>query len=306
MQKIKETLIKKMYRYNLSRLSFVTLLDLLNFADEKGKVEIYYKDMVDLIECSKAQFYNVIHDLEDVGLISISEKEYYKNEIHIKINDNDFSNGYCNYVDTNKIFFTNRMYADLKAGEIRTYLYFIFRITKQKYDVDHTKNKLFFGSSIKAIADQLKMTKRMVSHYCKKLKDRKLICIAKDKVDKYNKKYDVITVNKEKMDKPVIKTKEKGKEVTLAAKPLLLSWKHYVKNLCRRHNKTFDDSNVTDTAMLINQYQNKATQEEKDIYSVLNNAVLNCRDNILNSKVVHCIMRELLKKDYREGNRTLT
>ena len=69
MQKIKDNLVKKIYQFNLSKICLVTLLDLINIADEQGKVQIYYKDFVKLVDCSEAQFYNVLKTLEDINII---------------------------------------------------------------------------------------------------------------------------------------------------------------------------------------------------------------------------------------------
>ena len=300
MQKIKDNLIKKMYRYDLSRIGFVTLLDLINIADEKGKVQIYYKDIVNLIECSEAQFYNVLKDLEDVGIIERKRNNEYKNEIEITIVENDFTKGYSNYVDTNKIFFTERQYKNMKAGEIRTYLYFLFRVCKQKYNENNDKNKLFYNGSYKKIAKQLCVTERMVKVYCRLLDEKGLICVG-EQIDCKKKKYDIITLNKEKTKAPVILVAEKGKQEEIKSKPLHLHWCHYIKNLCRRYGKTYDTDNLNNTAMLFNQYKKKAEEQNKDIYRILTNAVLNLKDNVLDSKIMHCITRTLIGLDYAES-----
>lgn len=300
MQKIKDDLIKKMFKYNLSRIEFVTLLDLINIANERGQVQIYYKDIVSLVECSEAQFYNVLNDLEDIGLIKKEKNKEYKQEMEILIVGNDFTKDYSNYVDTNKIFFTERYYKNMKAGEIRTYLYFLFRVCKQKYNEGNDKNKLFYDGSYKKIAKQIEVKERMVKIYCKLLKQKGLISIG-EQIDCKKKKYDIITLNKEKTKAPVISAFEKGKRDNIKSKPLHLHWCHYIKNICRRCGKTYDIENLNNTALLFNQYKKYAEKQNKDIYRVLTNAILNLRENILDSKIVHYIMRSLIGLDYTES-----
>ena len=65
-------------------------MDLINIADEQGKVQIYYKDFVKLVDCSEAQFYNVLKTLEDINIIKRNRNNEYKNEIDIIILENDF------------------------------------------------------------------------------------------------------------------------------------------------------------------------------------------------------------------------
>lgn len=276
------------------------LLDFINIADERGQVQIYYKDIVNLVECSEAQFYNVLNDLENIGLIKKQKNQEYKQEIEISIIGNDFTKGYRNYVDTNKIFFTERQYKNMKAGEIRAYLYFLFRVCKQKYNKNNDKNKLFYNGSYKKIAKQLCITERMVKIYCKLLTEKKLICIG-EQIDCKRKKYDIITLNKEKIKIPEISVTEKGKQDNITPKPLHLHWCHYIKNLCRRYNKAYDKENLNNTAILFNQYKRYAEEQNKDIYKILTNAILNLRENILDSKIVHYITRSLIGLDYTES-----
>lgn len=295
-----------MYKYNLSRFSLITLLDLINISDEKGQVQIYYKDLVDIVQCSEAQFYNVLRDLEEIGIIKRCRNKEYKNEIDITIIDNDFTNSYRNYVDTNKVFFTERQYREMKAGEIRLYLYFLFRVVKQKYkyneETNNDKNRLFYTdtTSYKKIEKQTGIKSRMVKYYCQLLKTKSCICVG-EQIDIKCRKYDVITINKEKTKVPTIFVTEKGKKTEIESKPLHIHWCYYIKNLCRRHGKSYDALNLNDTAILFNQYEKTAMKKNKNIYKVLTNAVLNFEDTILDSKIIHYIVRSLIALDYTES-----
>lgn len=305
MQKIQDELIKKIYRYNLSKFSLITLLDLINAADASGKVQVYYKDLVQLVNCSTAQFYNVLKELESVGLIKREKNKQYKNEMEITIVGNDFEqNGYQKYVDTNKKFFTERHYKNMSAVEISTYLYAFFRISKQRFNAreGYDKNKLpRFNDSYKSIAKQIGVTKRTIKKYMDNLKSSGFICIG-EKIAMNKKKYDIITLNKTgKLEPFTVLVAEKGKQEEIKAKPLHLHYRHFIKNLCRRHGKIADNYNLDNAAMLCHQYRKKAEQQNKNIYQVLTNAIINLKDNIMDSKTLHYIIRQLIAIDYNDG-----
>ena len=309
MQKIKDELIQKLYKIPFSKITYVTLLDLINIADEKGRVQVYYKDMVEMIGCSVAQFYNTLKTLEQYGLIRKNKDLIYKKEINISIVGNDFTerNGYRNYVDTNKVFFTGQEYKKLRAGEIRVYLYFLFRVEKQQRRklLDDDKNKLYYDGAYEKIAKSIGISVRMLKIHCAALKKAGFINIAEKQVDGRfygGKKYDVITANKGAMQEPFITATEKGVQSTIKPKPLFLHWRYYIKTLCRRHHiNEYDEINLTDTALLMNQYAKKAQECNKDIYDVLKNAILNLKQEILDSRTIHHIVRSLIGIDYAEG-----
>lgn len=290
----------KLYRSNLSRTALVALLDLISCQNEAGVVQAYYKDMVALAGCSTAQYYNVLNDLEDMGFIEKAKNRRYKREMEIAVLENNFSNGYRDYVDINKTFFTERLYTSMSAGEIRCFLYFLFRASKQKFDGYNDRNKLYYGKAYAKIAKAIGITKRMLKAYCKELDNKGLIC-RKKKQDRNETKYDIITLNKEMMHKPTVRVSEKGKRVDAVADPLFQHWKHVLKNLCRRHNKSYDEDNLNDAALLFKQYKKKAEQSSKDIYGVMENAVLNLKNDILQSKTLHFIVKSLIGLDYAES-----
>ncbi len=301
MQKIKDDLLKKLFKYELSKYTLVLALDLLNIVNEKGESEVYYKDIIETVGCSDAQFYNALNALESFELIKKVKNDNYKNEIKISFIGNNFvKNGYNNYVDTNNIFFTNRMYASLKAGEIRTFLYFLFRIYKQKYKENNKKNKLYYGDSYDKVSGQLGVTIRMVKEYCKALKDKGYICVGEKKVDSRNKKYDVITINKEFIKPACVTIMEKGKPTETKQKAMFMSSCHFIKNLCRRNKKSYDTDNLCNATILINQYQNKAEKSSKNIYEVMINAIKSISDDYLDSKTLHSIVKSLININYAD------
>lgn len=303
MQKIKDSLLKALYRYSLSRLAFVILLDLVNFSDEKGRVSIYYKDIYALAHCSPAQFYNVLQDLEEVGIIHREKNSINKEEIVITIPGNDFvKTGYSNYVDINTHFFVNRLYKDLKAGEIRLYLYIFFRVAKQKKNVHiqtENKSKLFYRESYKTLSDKVGMSLRMTRHYAKTLSNKGYVCVG-EKINISNKKYDVITLNRPTTQAARISVMEHGIRQEIKPNPLHLHWTYFIHNLCRRHKITADTDSVNDAAVLIGQYRQKAVQKGRDIYNVVSNAMTSLAGQ-LDSRILHNIIRSLIDLDYNDS-----
>lgn len=321
MQKIKDQLMKKLYKYSLTKIGYIVFFDLVQASDEKGNVQIYYKDIVNLVGCSNAHFYNIINDLTELGLIKCHKNDSFKAEIDITIVDNDFTDNYKNYVNINTNFFYNRMYTLLSAGQTRVYLYFFFRIMKQQYKDEEPKttqtqtrkekNKLFYGynSSYYKIAKQLELytpqgepNLRMVKAYCKELKNKKIISIGTE-IDINNKKYDIITISKENLKNPVHIVSEKGKREEQKVGNMHLHFLHFIKTICRRNKVSADTNNLEDTAILTNQYKKIAEKKEKNIYRIINNAVkeLKEKEKTLDSKTVHYIVKTLINKDYSEN-----
>ena len=301
MQKIKDELIKKIYKIHLSKFALSVLLDLIQIADENGRVQIYYKDIVKNVMCSRAQFYNVLKKLERFNLIKREKGDEYKNEIDITILGNNFADSYRNYVNINSVFFAEYQYHNMKAVEIRLYLYFLFRVSKQKYDGKNDKNKLFYNGAYKKIAGQLGMKECEVKRHCRLLRAKGYICIGRQKVDKYNEKYDVITLNKKSTREPVVTVTEKGKKSQINAKPLHFHWCHYIKNSCRRNKKTYNTDNLNDTAILFGQYEKKAREQGQNIYNILSNAIKNLSDTVLNSRTIHRIVKNMIQADYMDS-----
>lgn len=319
MQKIRDAVIKSLYRLDSqSRFTFVIMLELISIASEQGEVEIYYKDIVEKVGCTVSTFYEVIHALEDMGFIVIKKADY-KSDIHVKIINNDFTGdkGYNEYIDTNSVFFTEGHYRNLGAGAIKTYLFAMFRVAKagemsaqSKEDSRKEKNKLRYkkSTSYAKIAIQIGLCPlntrpekvpakdvRAVKKYINELIRNKLIAFGSALKDD---KGIYITVEKWALATPTVKLTEKGKIQTFKSKPLFTHWKHFVSTICRRNKKVYDEQNLCDTAMLINQYEKRAKVQGRDIYGLLVNAIANFEGAVLDSRAVHAIVKKLINKDY--------
>lgn len=306
MQKIKDQLIKKMFRCGLTKYQYITMLELLQMSNEQGRVDVYYKDIIATVGCSNATFYNVINELEELGFIKKTKNDIYKAEIDITVCDNDFTDGYKNYIQTNIAFFNKKMYKSLSGGAIRTFLYLLFRVMKAKYSYDttselHRKNKLKFNECYTSIAKSIGITKRMLKQYLSELLKNKIISIGENKMEFARRKHDVITVAHSILAKATIEVTEKGKQTTKTAPALHSHFKHFIKNVCRRkHITTDNERNVDDAAILMTQYINTASKQGKDIYSIITSALSQLKDQFLDSRRVHYIVKSLINKDYNE------
>lgn len=306
MLKIKDTLIKRIYSNNLTKYELITLLELIKISDEEGIANVYYKEIVNTIGCNTSTFYNVINSLKDKNFIEFEKNQEYKKEMIIGVCDNYFKDNFTDYVNINNVIMYGDLFHHLRAGEIRMLLYFIFKISKQKYSSDvksiyHDKNRIRYKVSYKSISKILNITVRMTKIYIKKLLSEKIISIGEN-INMNNRKFDIITVSKKIMETPKELVTQKGVNVELKTTDKRLHYKNSVKNICRRNNILINNSiDLNNTATLMAQYFNKAVESGKDIYKVVNSAVKQLKNNILESKSLHYIIKTLVNKDYNES-----
>ena len=141
----------------------------------------------------------------------------------------------------------------------------------------------------------------MVKKYIKNLLNKKVISVA-EKRDVNGKKYDIITIAKSILANSKEIVTEKGKEVEQKITSMHLCNKNCIKNICRRNNIDIKDvKNLNDTTLLINQYLKKAEKNGKNIFQIIDTGVKNLKNNILESKTLHYIVKVLINKDYDEN-----
>lgn len=308
MLRIQTHLIKQIYRYDFSRYTNIILLDLIQLSDESGNVSIYYKEVVEKVGCSYATFYNALNELEYFGFISYKKNNDFKAEIVVNIKNNNFNKydySKANYVDINVVFFTERMYAALSAGEIRTFLYLLMRVKKQGYSSNmstekkNIKSKLFYRiNTYRTIAREIGITVRMTKVYLKKLVKKNIINFA-SQIDVNDKNYDIISISRKILEIASISvSSSKGKRIQQKNYLLHENYIHYVKTICRRKKRSnLDMYDLEDAAMLMKQYRQKAEQQNKDIYKIFKNAFEQL-GNIFDIKILHNIIKQLVNKDY--------
>lgn len=316
MQLLKDNLIRRIIRIDLSKREMIILLELNKCGDSRGHVSIYYKDVIksinEICHCSKSQFYKCLDSLESMGFIERERNENYKNEISVWIIGNNFDEtGYRNYTDINIPFFTDGEYMKHRAGAIRIALYSIFRVKKAKNthgeDKKINEGKLLFENytSYEKIAKRTNIKVRMVKEYIEELKRDKFLSIGNnlsiDSNRKYKKRYDIITVLKDTLKKPVRNITEKGETVSKVINGVFEHYYHCVSTLCRRHKINACEQEINDTAGIMNQYYKQAMENGKNVYRMIENAILQTGKENLVAKNVHYIMKSLINKDYSLG-----
>lgn len=315
MLKIKDVFIQRFYRSNLSNLEQLILLELAFRSDETGEVQgIYYKDIICSVGCSAAQFYNILKSLENKDFITC-DKSSYHGDWDILVLQNDFSadehndaHKYEKFSNLNMELFERAEFKALRAGARRLLVYVVFRVLKQKYREENNgteenrKNHLRYTPKInkyKTMAKEIGITPRACREYANELVKAGFISIG-NKISMNEKKYDVITLLASALKTPNVEVTSRGKATLQKRNHLHKHLMHYVQTICRRSKITANLINLVDTAMLMLQYRVAAARQHKDIYNIIKNAIKSMSEE-LSSKTVHCVIRELLKKDYTES-----
>lgn len=302
MRKIKDKLVKEIYKTELSRLEILCLLNLIDKSNERGIAKgIYYKDISKEIDCSVAQYYNLLSSLKEMRFIDFNKSDDFRADNDITILGNNFAeDGYNNYIDINIDLFKNEKFKRLRAGAMRTVLYLVFRIKKQKYDDTsvyfNEKNRLLYNKYT-VISKQIGITVRMLKSYVNELISNKIISLGR-KIDVRTKKYDIITLSKKILAKVTHIITQKGSKTKVTEHEMHSHYKHFIKTLCRRKKIKADEINIDDTAMLMKQYKSAGEKNNKDIYNVIKNAFNLIENNILDSKFIHYVVKSLIKLDY--------
>lgn len=298
MKKIKDEIIKKIYKSKLTQDELLFLLHIFQISNVNGISNIYYKDIANTINCSISNFYNVISNLKIKGFIDITKCDECKQEIVIKVLNNNFNtkNKFKNYMDLNSKIFNIDLLKNIRAGSIQVLLYSIFRISKQKSRVnDSNYNKLIY-KNIKSICLELNISERMLKNYFNEL-DKANILNLSIKQDKNNKNFKLIEINSDLLVKPTIEITEKSKTVTISENSVHRYYTNIIKNLCRRKKINYDERNLNDTAILMNQYWKIAISNKKNIIDIIHNTLNNLKDE-LNSIIVHNIIKVLINNNF--------
>lgn len=298
MKKIKDELIKKIYKSNLTQDELLFLLHIFQISNNNSVANIYYKDMANTINCSISNFYNVISNLKIKGFIDITKCSECKQEITVSIIGNSFNtkNKFKNYMDLNSKIFDIDLLKNLRVGAIRILLYLLFRISKQRSRIStDNANKLEY-KNIQSICLEVGITKRMFNEYFKELEKANILNLS-IKQDKFNKEFKLISINNDLLAKPTIEITEKSKTVVKAENSVHRYYTNIIKNFCRRKKVTYTERNLNDVAILMNQYWQIAISKNKDIVNIVGNVFNNIK-NELNSIIVHKIIKALINNNF--------
>ena len=321
MQKIKRILYDKIINSKLSRLEIMFLFYLASRCDAAGNVVgIYYETIKEDLNCSVAKFYHLRDRLAEKGFISWEKNN--SADIDVKLLENSFIqlvNGieevvYEDYVDINIAIFQDKEFFKCKAGAIQMAMEFIKRVSangavtatnSESYDKKEAerKRKLWYlpYNEYKKLAKLLNVSTRIVKQYLRE-ELSPWISLAHNIIND-GKAYDVITVLKEPLLRPVYNASDNTKRKKSKVYPERYQYMHFVKTFCRRKGILLDteDKNLIDTADLIKQYRSMAKEQGRNIFNLLSSAINNTSSMVLNSYNVHSALKNLIKYNKQDS-----
>lgn len=312
MQKIKYTYFDRMITADLSRIEERFLFLLAKICDESGcATGIYYKSITKLLECDDSTFYEIRDRLTEKNFIKWEKN--HAADIDIKMVGNSFmvmgEDGiikpvYSDYVDININIFQDPEFYKCRAGAIKMAMVFVKRVAANGAITEtnsiaadkksaEEKRKLWYlpFNEHKKMAGLLQVKTRMIKDYLKELQP--WISVA-NKIEKEGKAYDIITVKKKSLERPIYETTKRGKRAIEKVYADRYWYMYFIKTYCRRNKIEENDISLSDTADLIKQYRDEARKKGLNIMHLICKAIRNVASSILNSINVHKALRGLL------------
>lgn len=285
------------------------MLDLISLASDNGIAIVNHNDIRTISNCADSTFYDTLKTLQKFGLIVVNEDDFFKRCIKVTLVENQFLDGFKNYIDTNRIFFIERHYANMTAAMIRVYLYFYKRAYHAKFRNEYRDNKVTYKNiyrhdkAFEAVYKSLCMSKRTFMRALKELNNTAYLSVGFGiSITRYNKESiaDIVTLAKSYLATPKTKTtKAGGQSIEVSAPSLLTHWEYYVQLLMKKLKKTADESTIHDIAMLFNQYTQIAKSQGKNIYCAIHRAITNADQ--MEIRAVHSILKKYMAKDFTES-----
>lgn len=174
MYKLKNKYIDKMIINKLSSCEIDFLLYVARYQSESGIVEsVYYRDVCEKINISVQKFYDVLHNLQEKGLISYSK--FNPSDITVTLVGNSFSNvdfhsenvpGYINVAQNR---FQEEQFLNMKAGSKLLYLY-----SQRFLNGKHMLLENFYDEFCRLF----QVVKKTLQCYIHELKERKYLFIS--------------------------------------------------------------------------------------------------------------------------------
>ena len=183
---------------------------------------------------------------------------------------------YKDYLNLNMEIFHDSEFYSLKVYAKKLLLALIVKAVNDRARrnkdgaISRTYAKIFHvpANLYHVYAEKLHVTVRMIKSYFKDIEKW---------VSMYNDREftqaEIITVQEKALKKPEISVREKGKTVTKKKIDRFDSDLNFVKMLCRRKDIESDSESLTDAAMLVSQYQNRAKEIGQGIRNIVEKAV---------------------------------
>lgn len=278
MNKLKYGLIRRIYDdTSLTNDELNMLIWLAKRTDDFGCVNgMYYKEISKELSVCHSQFYNIINSLQEKGYIKKS-KDCHK-DMNILMEENMFivPDEQCNpvaeykdYLNLNMSIFEDKEFYSLKVYAKKLLLALIVKAVndraRRNKSGGRTYAKIFHvpANLYHIYADKLHVTVRMIKSYFKDIS--KWISIYNDREFT---SAEIISIKEKAISKPDISVKEKGKTIIKKKTDRFDSDLSFIKMLCRRKNIESDEESLTDAAMLLSQYQNRAKETGQNIRSI--------------------------------------
>lgn len=278
MNKLKYDLIRKIYDdTSLTSDELNMLLWIAKNADDFGTVTgMYYKEIAKELSICHSQFYNIINSLQEKGYIKKSKEYRFDMDIMMEKNmfvvpDENYEPvvEYKDYLNLNISIFEDKEFYSLKVYAKKLLLALIVKAVNDRARRNkaggRTYAKIFHvpANLYHVYADKLHVTIRMIKSYFKDIS--KWISLYNDKEFTST---EIISVKEKVISKPEIFVKEKGKTAIRKKTDRFDSDLEFVKMLCRRRDIESDEESLTDAAMLLSQYQNRAKEIGQNIRSI--------------------------------------
>ena len=281
MNKLKYDLIRKLYDdTSLTSDELNMIIWLAKRTDDFGTVTgMYYKEISRELSICHSQFYNIINSLQEKGYIKKSKE--YRSDMDIMMEENMFVVPdpdehyepvveYKDYLNLNMSIFEDQEFYSLKEYAKKLLLALIVKAVNDRARRNKARGRTYAkifhvpANLYHVYADKLHVTIRMIKSYFKDIS--KWISLYNDKEFTST---EIISIKEKAISKPEIFIKEKGKTTTRKKTDRFDSDLAFVKMLCRRRNIESDDESITDAAMLLSQYQNRAKEIGQNIRSVV-------------------------------------
>jgi len=287
MQKLSVKVIEKMIEQQATSKEIDFILFSSRTQADSGLVKgVYYKDVVEAMQLSNQQFYNVKNSLAEKGIIKAEKNNYYDHDITILdnsyVNVEDFKDN--PYVNTNHDIFFTEEFRKMKAGA-KLLALIIMRTTHMSHANKYNAFKIGVKKFFDKYKEVLRVSKRVLRVYLTQLRQFFAIGI----------KEGLYYITPLKRVYRSIGAKTETSRLN----------EHEIAVICRRNKvKITTEKDCQDTATFIHQYRAEAEQKKADIVEVVAEAIKRSVDKAkeavsskrreLQPKLIHIWVRGLL------------
>ena len=286
MSKISNDVIRKFIQSNPTSKEIDFLLYIARYQDADGVCRgIYYKEVMEAIDCCKQSFYSIKNSLEEKDIIKIERASKVDYDITIVGNQENWQSGYLN---VRKPVLHTQDFKKLPAGAKMIALDLLIIVESNKDAWDIAKDKFLKKYGVEDVCDEevecvlpFKIKLKTLQEYIRQLKK---IFIFK----KADNKPKICIVRKHLKNAERPDGRKSDNEV----------WTEHIIKVLYRRNKIeteFEINNIRDAAHLILQYKDNAREQGKSICKVVisafDKALEKLQKSIVNPKLIHSYIK---------------